>query len=210
MEILKASPSNIIKVAQSIEEGAVALLPSDVAYALVCSSMLELSLKKMRKIIDVPDDYPVQAFIHPDDIDKYAYTSTLSSKIIKELLPAAMVLILRKKPNALDLLAPGLSSLGVSWNENPAVVAVYNVIKIPLAFTRAAKPGGQLSRDFASAKGFGENAVDIALDYGSCKYREGSGTILDMTSDDIKIIREGIVSVTKINELIQKYRNNEK
>lgn len=210
MEILKSSPSNIIKVAQAIEKGAVALLPSDVAYALVCSSMQELSLKKMRKIIDVPEDYPVQAFIHPDDIDKYADLSILSRKIIKEILPAPMVLILRKKPNTLDLLAPGLSSLGVSWNENPVVAAIYNVIKIPLAFTRAAKSGGQLSRTFESAKEFGENAVDIALDYGSCKYKEGSGTILDMSSDDIKIIREGIVPARKITELIQKYSNSEK
>jgi len=209
MEILKPSPQNVIKMAKAIEKGAIALLPSDVGYGLVTNSFSESSLKRMREIINAPPNYPVQVFVYTDDIEKYANVSSFTKKILKELLPAAMVLILQKNPNVLDFLAPGLSTIGISWHEEPTLAAIYHAVKIPLAVTRAAMVGEPLHRDFESAREFGEGKADIAMDCGSSKYLEGSGTLVDLSSSDIKILREGVVPAAKVNEIINRIRKDE-
>lgn len=209
MEILKPSPQNIVKIAKAIEKGAIALLPSDVAYGLVTNPFLEDSIKRIREVRKAPPIDPVQVFLHPDEIEKYAQVSPYMIKVLKRIFPAAIVVLLLKKPNVPDYLAPGLSTLGVSWHEEPTLAAICNTIKIPLAVRPAAIVGGVLHRDFETAKEFGEGKADIAMDCGSTKYRAGNGTLVDMTSSDIKILNEGVVPAGKVNEIIGRLREDE-
>jgi L-threonylcarbamoyladenylate synthase len=209
MEILKPSPQNIVKMAKAIEKGALALLPSDVAYGLVTNPFIEESIKKIREVRKAPPNDPVQVFLQPEEIDKYAQVSPFIIKVLKGLFPAAIVVVLLKKSNVPDYLAPGLSTLGVSWHEEPTLAAVCRAINIPLAVRPAAMVGGVLHRDFETAKEFGEGKADIAMDCGSTKYRTGSGTLVDMTSPDIKILNEGVVPAAKVNEIIRRIKENE-
>ena len=116
-------------------------------------------------------------------------------------MPGPLTLILNKKPEISDLISGPNNTIALRIPDNTDLIEIMNNIKSGITGTSANLSGKPHSLDnYEIIKDLGTK-VDIFV-FGDYKVENKKpSTILDVTSDKIKIIREGAINKTDIYNL---------
>ena len=123
------------------------------------------------------------------DIHKYAEVSMDQLNIINQVLPGAFTVLLEaKKSNLSKLVAEGSSLIGIRIPHHKFTLDLIKKFKKPIITTSLNKTG---ETPISNLKKVAKIYPDILIfDDGKEKRSKGS-TILDISSDEIKIVRHG-------------------
>ena len=209
-------PSNIddrvlTRAARMLEEGLLLALPTDTSWSIVCSLKSKAGIKKLRQLSGERDERHFTLLC--SGISQFGEVCSLDNtrfRVINRLSPGPYVFILKTLPGTEKFLDVRRREAGVRIPDYPVPVKLIETLGHPLYSITAKKSmgGGEwetliqedadtelppIPEDELFESGWeleDIEGVDMILDSGEERERIFS-TILDMCTDEIKLLRQG-------------------
>jgi len=127
---------------------------------------------------------------------KYAYISEKQKKILNAFLPGPLTFILKKKDNIPSSLTAGLDKIGIRIPDSNFTTMLSNYLSVPYTITSANLSGmgsAYTIGDITSQFGEDLHKIFSAVVESNEKLLGKISTIIDISEDKPKIIREGFV-----------------
>ena len=202
MKFLEADDEGIKAAAFLLREGGVVVYPTETVYGLGCVPSDPDAAQRVCEIKQRADK-PLPLIC--SDIEA-------ARKVVK-MTPAAERLAARFWPGPLTIVLPnkvkysmwvnhGASTLGVRVTEHPVARKLAQLSGGVIVSTSANVSGDEPAKSAQEAKEIFGNKVDIILDGGPSPRTESS-TVVDLSSDEIWLLRKGPISGEQIMEALR-------
>ena len=193
----------LFNAVETLKNGGIIAYPTETFYALGVKFDVEDSLKRLLEIKKRPGDKAIPLIIGNREI-LYSITSSISNKaeiLINRFWPGPLTLILCAKENLSDYITAGTSTIAVRVPGESFALQLVKAAGFPITATSANPSGMQPAQNAETVIKYFDEKVDLIIDGG---YTPGGSpsTILDVTGDEIKIIREGAIKKEHLKYLI--------
>jgi tRNA threonylcarbamoyl adenosine modification protein (Sua5/YciO/YrdC/YwlC family) len=186
------NPRHIATVVDCLKSGGVIAYPTDTIYGLGCDIFQPKAIEKIAQIKGVDPAKAQLSFVCADlsDLSKYAKAiSTPLYRLLKNYLPGPFTFILPASKQVPKLLQNKKNTIGLRIPDNTIASAIVAALEHPIL---SASLPGEMVEDYTDPyvihENF-ENLVDIVIDGGIGGMIPS--TIVDCTTDDYTVIREG-------------------
>lgn len=209
MEIISnPSQGEIKKAAQALKDGYLVAFPTETVYGLGADALNQKAVNRIYSGKGRPIEHPL--IVHISSILKLAEWAIEipehAIKLAEEFWPGSMTLILKRSGLARDYITGGQNYVAIRVPDNPIALALLEKFEINGGFgvvAPSANKFGAVSPTTASAvmAELGDNLsnLDLILDGGNCSVGIES-TIIDATTENLRIIRPGAVTSELIAE----------
>jgi L-threonylcarbamoyladenylate synthase len=196
-------PEIVNTAVELIKKEGVIVFPTWCFYGLGCNALSEKAIGKVFDIKRRPSNKPLLVLISDSyNIKNIVKTVPEYAKIIiGKFWPGRITLVFEAKDNIPKVLTSGTGKIGVRIPENKVAKAIVDKLQIPLTGTSANISDQPGCSDIKKMNPSIVKESDLVLNSGSLKGGKGS-TIVDVTVDPPKILREGEISSKDIFEAI--------
>lgn len=200
---------DIVRICTCLKNGGVVLLPSDTAYGFAVDATNERAIRRVYELKGRDYSKPMHVVVPSINSAKlYVEIDNRASILAKTFLPGPLTIVLPKKENVLpDLLTSNLPTLGIRI---PNVVISLKAAKSfgkPYTATSANKSGAASSYSVEECLSpFTDeevSTIDLIVDSGVLPFVLPS-TLVDLTKDEVSIIRPGPISEIQIQNALEK------
>jgi len=207
-EILKVSANNseesiLISAAVIVARGGIIAYPTETFYGLGADATNERAVKKIYKIKGRNFINPISIIIGRTE-NLYLLVESVSSaaqKLIQAFWPGALTIIFKASDGVLPVLTAGTGKIGVRVSGSNAAQVIAQKLGHPLTATSANLSGKpECSRASEVAKQIG-NKIDAIVDFGPT-IGDKVSTIIDVTCNPPKILREGTITRQSIENIL--------
>ena len=192
-----------IKLAKDILlKGGVVAFPTETVMGLGVvyndfNAYLRLNIIKRRR-----EDKPYTLMVkNIDEIDKYAMVNDKALKVIKAFMPGSITILLPSKDNVPTYVTHNTGVIGVRVPTNKEAIELLNTVDVPLLVPSANKAGEKPALNNEEVKSIFNDEIDLIIQ-GSSK-GELPSTIIDLSHDDIRLLREGPISFIDIKKVYE-------
>ncbi|MCP4580661.1 MAG: threonylcarbamoyl-AMP synthase [candidate division Zixibacteria bacterium] len=188
------------KAAAIIQQGGIILAPTDTVWGLMCNYESAEAVASIFKIKKSPGK-PVAIICDSiENIEKLQVEfSPYIRNIAKNYWPGPLTLIFKSGLNNIGHIAGNNNSIGVRIPDSEELRELVRLSGKPLAATSANITGQKQTREFDDIP----DEITVNADF-ICKFDvHPSGvasTVIDCTSEKLKIIREGAISLEKLKK----------
>ncbi len=188
--------SNILK-----KDGIIAV-PTDTVYGLCARMNSKKARENLIEIKNRPENnvFPVMC-VDLEQIKSIAKVDEKSEKIIKAFMPGPITLVLLKGEKVPNYINKGSNEIGIRMATSKPLEELIEKVGSPIFMTSANLSGEPVCKSIEEIQEKFHN-IDGILE-GKVSYGQAS-TIVDCTSREIKIIREGPISLEEILRVIKK------
>ena len=186
------NPRHIATVVDCLKSGGIIAYPTDTIYGLGCDIFQPKAIEKIAQIKGVDPAKAQLSFVCTDlsDLSKYAKSiSTPLYRLLKNYLPGPFTFILPASKQVPKLLQNKKNTIGLRIPDNTIASAIVAALEHPIL---SASLPGEMVEDYTDPyvihENF-ENLIDIVIDGGIGGMIPS--TIVDCTTDDYTVIREG-------------------
>ena len=201
MVILKVNKKNMKRAANIIKKGGLIIFPTETVYGIGCDP---LNISAVNRLINIKGKrnkpFPILAS-SIEDVKKIAIVSTDGERIAKYFWPGPLTIVFPKKPTISNLVTFGLNSVGVRIPRNQIALQLTKLSNSLLIGSSANKTGIDPPQNLKEISSDLIEMVDIVLD-GEQNTQGLPSTVIDFTSNKIKILREGPIKIEKIIEVL--------
>ena len=157
--------------------------------------------KLLNQIKGRPEDKPYTLMLGSiNDISSYAYLSERDNKIINAFMPGAVTLLLRSKENVPGYVTHNTGIIGIRVPDIKLVQDLIIYLDKPLLVPSANKSGKKPALTSIEVKQIFQNELGYVFE------GQASGgvpsTIIDLTGEQVKIVREGPISLEDIKKVL--------
>lgn len=182
-----------VRVAESLRDGALVLYPTDTVYGIGCDPRNRQAVERLRAIKS-PERLKLLTLICPSlsDVAMYAHVGDAAFKLMRSLTPGPFTFILkgtREMPRL--VLDPKRKTAGLRVPDHPICQALLQRLGHPLVSTSARLPEMEDAQTREELFEMFIHRVDVIIDDG-LPLRALPSTMIDMTSEDFEVIREGL------------------
>ena len=198
MKIYKQN--EIDELAEILKKDGAISVPTDTVYG-VCARMNSIKAKaNLAKIKNRPSTklFPIMCS-DEEQIKSIAIVDEIAEKIIHNFMPGPITLILKKRPEVPEYVNNGEATIAVRMATSKALEELIRKTGSPVFMSSANKSGeppctnlDEIAKVCPILDGMMEGNVSFGR----------ASTIVDCTSDEIKILREGPISLEEIMEKI--------
>ena len=193
--LLPASNPDAISTSLSIlEKGGAVAFPTDTVYGLAADLHNETAIRHLFEIKQRPPDKAIPVLLgSPDDLEIVADDpGQLAVRLAEKHWPGALTMVLPRKPGLPEILSP-LPTIGVRIPDHPDAIALLQAAG-PLAVTSANRSGHENAVTAEEVLAQLGGRVDLVLDGGQTPGGTPS-TVIDLTTDTPRILRQGPVEI---------------
>lgn len=156
---------------------------------------------KLNKVKNRPEDKPYTMMLgDPKSIAKYAYVDERAEKIINAFMPGSITILLNAKDNVPDYVTHNTNIIGLRVPSLDDICDMINKIGKPLLVPSANKSGEKPALNSDEVKNIFKDELDYIVE-GKCVGGVPS-TLLDLTKNEVRIIREGPITMNMILEVL--------
>lgn len=201
--IIDASGASVDDVAEvmagTVFAGGTVILPNDTSYLLGCDPYHSQAIDRIYAAKGRPDNRPLTMHVASvQEFLEYAFDNPLAVHVAKRLLPAPVIVLIRKPAFISDELAAGLLTLAFRVPDDPFARALLERCG-PIAGTTAIAPGGPPYLGGADRSML--PPADLLIEHGPVRYAVES-SIIDLSGAHPRLLREGAVSQRRLTELL--------
>jgi L-threonylcarbamoyladenylate synthase len=182
-------------VARALREGEAVVVPTETVYGLAALPSVPGATDRLFALKGRGAHVPVAVLCA--DTDQGLALADAPGPAVRELAarhwPGPLTLVLRRRPDLGWELGEPRTTIGVRCPDHPLVQAVAREVG-PIATTSANRHGEPTPPDGAAVAGVFGEGVAVVVDGGRCTGTPS--TVLDVTGDDWKVLRQGAISVT--------------
>lgn len=181
----------------AIQQGKLIVYPTDTLYGLGASIFKQDAITSIFQIKSRPFSLPLPiAVANLKMLSEYVELTSLAQQLAHEFLPGKLTLVCKKKPVITDLITSGNDTVAVRIPQDE--IAVHLINKTGPIIATSANIHGQKTPNSISEirKLFKPEDIEVYVDGGP---RNGApSTIVDVTSHQPRILREGSISKERI------------
>lgn len=191
---------DIDKIIKILINGGLVAFPTDTVFGLACIKE-EKAIAKVYEAKGRSFDKPLPMMCDSlKMIKEVALVNDKAEKIIDAFVPGALTLILEKKDSVEDFVTMGRKTIGIRVPDDDFILDLISRLGMPLMVTSANVSGeGSLLKweDVLSC-------MDHRIDAIVCEDARGesASTIIDVTGEDIKVLRQGPILLEEIMEVL--------
>lgn len=177
----------------------VIIFPTDTVYGIGTPIFDTEGIERIYEIKKRPKDKPLACLCADlEQIKSIAYLNDKAIKLINKFLPGALTLILKSKEDVFNKI--GYKTIGVRI---PNSKIALNILKEngPMLTTSVNESGSVPLNEYDDIKKNYSDLVDYIYDTDS-KSSNISSTVLLINDDELKVLREGEISLEDINKTI--------
>lgn len=134
------------------------------------------------------------------DISKYAYLDKKYFPIINKYMPGSLTILVKAKPNVPNYVTHDTEIIGIRIPSNPEALELLAFLDKPLLVPSANRADQKPATNNEEVRDIFGDEIKVVLP-GVSKGGLPS-TIVDLTGDEIKVLREGPISLKELKELI--------
>ena len=211
MKIDNFDPSGeIIEVAaKCLERGGVVVYPTDTAYGVGVDAGNSEAVEKLYRLKGRDYGKPTHVVARDwAEINEICKVNDNAKRLYDKFMPGPLTMILPSR-NILDAkLEAGMGTLGVRIPDCKFTLRLSERLNFAYTTPSANRTGGKTPYSvFEVGEELGFEGVDLVIDGGELQ-KVLPSTIVDLTSETIKIIREGPVSRVEIERMLNQYHSN--
>jgi len=198
--LLRIYPQNpnhdrIRKVVDVLEQGGIIIYPTDTVYAIGCDIKAKKSIEKIARLKGLNPENPDMSLIFHDMSQLSEYTIIRDNtvfKLLKRNLPGPFTFIVQANNQIPKLFKNRKKTVGIRIPDSDIILELVKELGRPVITTSIHDPDEVIEYTtdpeliFEKYRDFAEIIID-----GGFGKNEAS-TIVDCTSDEIKIIRQGL------------------
>ena len=184
-------PRLIQKTVEILEEGGVIVFPTDTVYAYGCDIKDKRAIERIYRLKKMEKHKPLSfIFTGISEINDYARNiSDDAYKIMKKAFPGPYTFIFKASKLVPKMVVTNQKTVGVRIPDNKIAIDIVKALGRPLLATSVSNTEGNYIVEPKDLEKIYRNEVDLVIDCGP-KISSPS-TIVDMTEDTIRVIREG-------------------
>lgn len=188
-----------------LANGGVAAIPTDTLYGLAANALDESAVMKIYELKGRPDGMALPLLLsQAEDVRMCAKEVPQAAWTLMECFwPGALTLVVRKSASIPDIVTAGLDTVALRVPDHPVPRAIVETLGAPITGTSAnlsGRPG--ITNPAAVRREFG-NTIDFVLDGGVAPGGVAS-TIVDVSGDGLRVLREGAVSREEVKAALGK------
>ena len=185
-----------IKAAVNVlANGGVAAIPTDTLYGLAANALDESAVMKIYDLKGRPDGMALPLLLSDaedvrmcaEDVPQAAWT------LMERFWPGALTLVVNRSAGIPDIVTAGLDTVALRVPGHPVPRAIAKTLGAPITGTSANLSGRPGITNAAGVRREFGDTIDFVLDGGDAPGGVAS-TILDMSGDEMRILRDGAVS----------------
>lgn len=197
--INEMTDAQLAEAAALVDEGAVAVFPTDTVYGIGANAFNEEAIARVYEIKQRPASSALQILIGTVDQAK-AITDwdENAQKLTQNFWPGALTVILRPNEKGLPL-RRGFEGLGLRVPGHPALARLLGLMKEPLASTSANLHGLPVITDEKELLKFFDGKADLILTGGTLS--PVASSVIDITAGP-KLLREAAVPRARLESVL--------
>lgn len=177
------------RVAASLQTGAIAVIPTDTLYGLVCRAADQAAVTRLYALKSRDHKPGTLIAANIDQLVELGIPRRYLTSV-QQFWPGAVSV---ETPHHIDYLTQSTGRQGIRVPDHPELLALLTKTG-PLQTTSANQPGEPPSSTIAEAQGYFGETVDFYVDGGDLSDRQPS-TIIKIIDDEIEVIRQGSVKI---------------
>ncbi len=207
MQLIKISETNFEEVLSSavdeLKNSGIIAYPTETFYGLGTKFDIENSLKRLYDIKQRPKEKPMPLIIGNKDLLPVVAESInrLGLSFIERFWPGPLTLILPAKENLSDYITAGTGKVAVRIPGESFALSLAKTANFPIIATSANLSGMPPAQDTEAVIRYFGDKIDLVFDGGSTTGGLPS-TIVEVTGDEITILREGAISTESIRKFL--------
>lgn len=192
---------DLSRAIKALDAGEIIVYPTDTLYALGAYVYNEDAVRHVFKVKKRPFNVPLPVAVSDiNGIKEIAEVKNDVSGLVKKFLPGPLTLILNKKDVIPNVVTSDLDKIAIRIPDNDIALELLSKIG-PITVTSANIHGIETPYNISDIKSqFKTKDISVYLNYGTLEGLPSS--IVDMTTEEPSIIREGIISKQDILRVI--------
>ena len=196
-------PDSIAKAGKIIRNNGIVIFPAKCLYGVAANALNEKAIKKVFQLKQRPLNNPILVLIPDKSLlpDLVKSISEPAKKLMDAFWPGNLTLVFEAKDNIPRLLTANTGKIGVRIPSHPVAKALVEAVNFPITGTSANLSGHNGCNRTDQLVSTLLDSADLILNAGILKGGSGS-TIVDVTSTNIKVLREGEVTAFQVNQTL--------
>ena len=175
--------------------------PTETVFGLGVYYDDESAYELMNKIKRRREDKPYTLMLYDvDEINKYAYINKDVLDALKKFMPGPLTLLLKSKDNVPGYVTHNTGIIGVRIPENKEALDLLKYLEKPLLVPSANRAGEKPAMNDEEVKQIFNDEVAVIIPGKSVGGLPS--TIIDLTGEEIKLLRQGPISVDDIKKAL--------
>lgn len=191
------------EVSEDLKDGKVILIPTETVYGIACDALNDKAIERIYEIKGREKNKPLPVMI--GNIEHVSLVARdiphMFYKIARNFMPGAITVILKKNPNISDIVTGGLDTVGIRMPDHIFALNMIKYFNSPIVATSANISGNPSPVSYDEIENHIKDSCDVLVNQGYCPIGTAS-TVIDISTDKIKLIREGSISLKEISGII--------
>ncbi|HET57402.1 MAG TPA: threonylcarbamoyl-AMP synthase [Deltaproteobacteria bacterium] len=198
------SETALSEAAGLLRDGGIIAYPTETLYGLGVDGTNEAAVEKIFTVKGRSHSIPVSLIIASwSDLEQLALNiPPAGRKLAEAFWPGGLTLLFTAAPAVSKKLTAGTGKIGVRFSSDPVAALLARRLGRPITATSANRSGGaecHNSQEVIAALG---DRLDAVVDGGTTPGPPGS-TIVDVTVDPPLVVREGVISKSRLDAVLQ-------
>lgn len=184
-----------------IQKGGIVAFPTETVYGVGIHFDDEEALERLMEAKNRDYSKAITLMVaDKKDISQYAYISPQAQKMIDQFMPGMITLIFKKKESVRDSMTNGKSTIGIRIPDSEFVLSLLKKVG-PMLVTSANLSQHSNTTSTQEVLNQLDGRIDLVVD-GKTSDNIAS-TVVDVSQDEIKILRAGKITKEQIEEAIK-------
>lgn len=194
------SEDDIDEIVDILKNNGVISVPTDTVYGVCARINSKKAHDNLILVKNRPETKPFPVMCaNEEQIKDIAIVNEKAEKIIKAFMPGPITIVLNKKETVPDYITNGKKTIAIRMATSKTLEKIILSLGTPIFMSSANQSGEKTSESLEEIE---KNCPKInGMLEGKIKLGIGS-TIIDCTSEKIKVLREGPVRLEEINNII--------
>ena len=192
-------PDTVIEAGKIIHNQGIVIFPAQCLYGLAANALDSQAVQKIFDLKQRPKNNPILVLVQtPKDLKPLVKQIPDSARILMDRFwPGNLTLIFKAADTVSPLLTAHTKKIGIRVPVHPVACALVRQVQGPITGTSANLSGQPACSRISQLSPAMVQGANLILDAGHLKGGIGS-TIVDVTGDTVRILRQGMVSALEI------------
>lgn len=189
------------EICDVIQKGGIVAFPTETVYGVGVRFEDEKALDHLMEAKNRDYSKAITLMVaNKADISRYAYVSEKAQKLIENFMPGMITLIFKKKETVSEAMTNGKPTIGIRIPDSSFVLSLLEKVG-PMLVTSANLSNHPNTTSTAEVLKQLDGRIDLVVD-GKTSDNIAS-TVVDVSQDEIKILRAGKITKEDIEEVIK-------